>query len=50
MFPHPEDQADYEYPEGGLLQAFGVIQPDEIRNPSSSTPTGKSVFLSSSTV
>ncbi|KAI6100488.1 hypothetical protein F5141DRAFT_1293962 [Pisolithus sp. B1] len=24
MFPRPEDQADYKYPEDGLLQAFGV--------------------------
>jgi hypothetical protein len=31
--PHPEDQAGYEYPEDGFLQALGVIQPDEIRNP-----------------
>jgi hypothetical protein len=33
MFPQPEDQADYEYPVDGLLQAFGIIQPDEIQRP-----------------
>lgn len=32
MFPQPEDQADYEYPEDGLLQAFGVVQADEIHH------------------
>ena len=33
MFPHPEDQAGYAYPQDGLLQAFGVVQEDEIRKP-----------------
>ncbi|PWW76384.1 hypothetical protein C7212DRAFT_357329 [Tuber magnatum] len=33
MFPQPEDQADYEYPENGLLQAFGVVKDHEIRHP-----------------
>ena len=33
MFPQPEDQADYEYPDDGLLQAFGVVKDDEIRQP-----------------
>ncbi len=33
MFPHLKDQADYEYPEDSLLQAFGIIQLDEIWNP-----------------
>jgi len=33
MFPHPEDQVDYAYPEDGLLQAFGVVQENEIRKP-----------------
>jgi hypothetical protein len=28
MFPQPEDQADYD---DGLLQAFGVVKDDEIR-------------------
>lgn len=30
MFPHPKDLADYVYPEDRLLQAFGVVQEDEI--------------------
>ncbi|KAI0028238.1 hypothetical protein K488DRAFT_89938 [Vararia minispora EC-137] len=33
MFPHPEDQAGYTYPQDGLLQAFGVVQAHEIHNP-----------------
>ena len=45
MFPHPEDQADYEYPEDGLLQAFGVIQPDEIRNPKQLDANGEECLL-----
>jgi hypothetical protein len=32
MFPQLEDQANYEYPEDGLPQAFGVVQADEIHN------------------
>ena len=33
MFPHPEDQADYTYPQDDLLQACGVVQAHEIHNP-----------------
>ena len=33
MFPQPVDQATYQYPRDGLLQAYGVVQDDEIRNP-----------------
>jgi len=33
MFPQPVDQANYQYPQDGLLQAYGVVQDDEIRNP-----------------
>ncbi|KAG0633889.1 hypothetical protein HOY80DRAFT_1102268 [Tuber brumale] len=33
MFPQVIDQADYQYPVDGLLQAYGVVQDDEIRNP-----------------
>ena len=33
MFPQPEDQTDYEYPDDGLLQAFGVVKDEEIRQP-----------------
>ena len=33
MFPQPADQADYRYPKDGLLQAYDVVQDDEIRDP-----------------
>ncbi|EIW79463.1 hypothetical protein CONPUDRAFT_125778 [Coniophora puteana RWD-64-598 SS2] len=33
MFPHPVDRATYRYPEDGLLQAHGVVQDDEMRDP-----------------
>ncbi|KAG7451365.1 uncharacterized protein BT62DRAFT_927053 [Guyanagaster necrorhizus] len=33
LFSQPEDQAGYEYPVDGLLQAFGVVKDDEIRQP-----------------
>ena len=32
MYPHPVDQANYHYPQDGLLQAHGVVQDDEMRN------------------
>ena len=33
MFPQVADRANYYYPEDGLLQAYGVVQDDEIRSP-----------------
>ncbi|KAN0077810.1 hypothetical protein V8E54_006114 [Elaphomyces granulatus] len=33
MFPQPSDRANYQYPWDGLLQAYGVVKDDEIRNP-----------------
>ncbi|KAI1380371.1 hypothetical protein F4677DRAFT_441686 [Hypoxylon crocopeplum] len=33
MWPHAADSADYQYPTDGLLQAFGVVQEEELRNP-----------------
>jgi hypothetical protein len=33
MFPQPVDRANYHYPEDGLLQAYGVVEHAEIRNP-----------------
>ncbi|KAG9084510.1 hypothetical protein FRC06_004054 [Ceratobasidium sp. 370] len=33
LFPHPADRANYQYPWNGLLQAYGVVPDDEIRNP-----------------
>ena len=32
MFPRSEDRAGYKYPQGGLLQALGVVQAHEIYN------------------
>jgi len=33
LFPHSSDKANYRYPDQGLLQAYGVVQRDEIRVP-----------------
>jgi len=33
MYPQPVDRADYQYPPDGLLQAYGVVQDEEMRNP-----------------
>ncbi|CAL1712109.1 unnamed protein product [Somion occarium] len=33
MFPQPVDRANYRYPRDGLLQAYGVVQDDEFRDP-----------------
>lgn len=33
MFPLAVDQANYRCPENGLVQACGVVQDDEIRDP-----------------
>ncbi|KIJ92966.1 hypothetical protein K443DRAFT_112802, partial [Laccaria amethystina LaAM-08-1] len=33
IFPQAEDPRDYQYNEDGLLQANGVAQDSEIRNP-----------------
>ncbi|KAI6163349.1 hypothetical protein EDD17DRAFT_1776098 [Pisolithus thermaeus] len=45
MFPRPEDQANYKYPEDGLLQAFGVVQADEIYNPKHLDANGEHCLL-----
>ncbi|KAI6094909.1 hypothetical protein F5141DRAFT_1191569 [Pisolithus sp. B1] len=45
MFPRPEDQADYKYPEDGLLQAFGIVQADEIHNPKHLDANGEDCLL-----
>ncbi|EIW51600.1 uncharacterized protein TRAVEDRAFT_54355 [Trametes versicolor FP-101664 SS1] len=45
MFPHTEDQANYGYPEDGLLRAFGVVQPDEIHNPQHLDSNGEPCLL-----
>jgi len=45
MFPHPEDQADYEYPDNGLLQAFGVVKDHEIRQPQHLDVHGQKVLM-----
>jgi hypothetical protein len=45
MFPHPEDQADYEYPDDGLLQAFGVVKDHEIRQPQHLDMYGQRILM-----
>jgi hypothetical protein len=45
MFPHPDDRANYKYPDDGLLQAYGVVQDDEIRNPSNLDVHGEKCLL-----
>ena len=45
MFPHPEDKADYEYPDNGLLQAFGVVKDHEIRQPQHLDVHGQKVLM-----
>ncbi|KAG0133117.1 hypothetical protein HOY82DRAFT_584602 [Tuber indicum] len=45
MTTHPEDQVDYEYPDDGLLQAFGVVKDDEIRQPKHLDKHGRRVLM-----
>ncbi|KZT27853.1 hypothetical protein NEOLEDRAFT_1154829 [Neolentinus lepideus HHB14362 ss-1] len=45
MFPHPADQANYKYPEDGLLQAYGVVRDQEIRNPPHLDVNGEKCLL-----
>jgi len=45
MFLDAESQANYEYPEDGLLQAYGVVQPEEIRNPGQHDANGEECLL-----
>ena len=45
MFPHPKDQAGYDYPDDGLLQAFGVVKDDEIRRPQHLDVHGEKALL-----
>ena len=33
MWPQAANSADYQYPADGLLQAYGIVQEDELRNP-----------------
>lgn len=33
MYPNHADRADYEYPEDGLLQIYGIVPESEIRQP-----------------
>jgi len=33
MFPQPADRVNYRCPRDGLLQAYGVVQDNEIHNP-----------------
>jgi len=46
MYPNVTDQKDYRYPRNGLLQAYGVVQDNEIRNPKNLEANGdKCLFV-----
>ncbi|KAG8894298.1 hypothetical protein FRC01_013049 [Tulasnella sp. 417] len=45
MFPQPEDQAGYEYPDDGLLPVFGVVKDNEIRQPQHRDVHGEKALL-----
>ena len=45
MFPQPEDRKGYMYPRDGLLQAYGVVKDDEIRQPQHLDAHGEKALL-----
>ncbi|KAF8884567.1 hypothetical protein CPB84DRAFT_1816946 [Gymnopilus junonius] len=45
MFPWPADQANYQYPEDGLLQASSIVPADETRNPQNLDGIGEQCLL-----
>jgi hypothetical protein len=45
LFPQPEDQAGYQYPDDGLLQVLGVVKDDEIRQPQHLDANGEKALL-----
>ena len=46
MLPHPENRANYKYLEDGLLQAYGVVKDNEMRQPQNLDVTGeKTLFV-----
>jgi hypothetical protein len=45
MFPQPSDRANYRYPQDGLLQAYGIVQDREIRNPQHLDVNGEKCLL-----
>ena len=45
MFPQPEDRAEYQYPDDGLLQAFGVVKDNEIHQPQHLDVHGEKALL-----
>ncbi|KAI0676456.1 hypothetical protein C8Q78DRAFT_1073261 [Trametes maxima] len=45
MFPQPQDRKNYKYPADGLLQAFGVVQDAEMRNPQHLDAHGEKCLL-----
>jgi hypothetical protein len=44
MYPNVADRADYEYPEDGLLQIYGVVPDSEIRQPTQRNAKGDPVM------
>ena len=45
LLSQPEDWAVYKYPDDGLLQAFGVVKDDEIRQPQHLNVYGEKTLL-----
>ncbi|KAI9775822.1 MAG: hypothetical protein M1839_000873 [Geoglossum umbratile] len=45
MFPQPVDRANYQYPKDGLLQAYGVVNHAEIRDPQQLDVYGEKCLL-----
>ena len=45
MFPYPEDRANYEYPDDGLLQVNGIVKDEEIRQHQHLDAHGERAFL-----
>ncbi|KAI0030319.1 hypothetical protein K488DRAFT_79701 [Vararia minispora EC-137] len=45
MFPQPQDQKNYSYPEDGLLQAYDFVREVEMRNPQQLDVHGEKCLL-----
>jgi len=45
MHPHPEGRSSFKYPVGGLLQVKGVVNEDEIRQPTQLDANGEGCLI-----
>jgi hypothetical protein len=45
MHPHPEGRSTFKYPVGGLLQVKGVVEEEEIRQPTSLDENGEECLI-----